>query len=100
MYDLIEKAKAVVAALEGNTFSVVSFHSRLSEFPYVLEDRTLKTNEIIVNGTLIKILLNPSRSLSFDLKESPKIIIAENHIFIVRFLSRRDVVTRVIVINH
>lgn len=100
MLDLIIKANTILAMLEGKTFYVVSFHSRLSEFPYVLEDRTLKTNEIIVNGTLIKILFNPSRNLSIDLKERPKFLIADNKIVVVRHLSTKDLVTQVILINH
>lgn len=99
--DLVEIAKSLVTLLEGKVFDIVSYHSRLNYFPMVVESRQLKSREIVVIDTLVKLLLSPSRSLSFDLKEKPEIImVSDRQIIIVRHLSPRDTVTRVILINE
>jgi hypothetical protein len=98
--DLKKVAKKMVSMLENKTFFVVSYHSKPGEHPKVLEDRKLKSSDIIVKGTLIKMLFDPSRSLSFDLSETPRILIeSDKQIIVIRNLPSGDVVTRVILIN-
>lgn len=94
-------ARDLVKILEGKVFDVVSFHSAHGNDIGVLESCRLKNGEVIVKDSLVKILLDPFRSISFDMRESPKITIeSERQIKIVRRLSSRDTLTRIILINE
>ena len=93
-------ASYIVKILQGTVFDVVSFHSAHGNDITVLEGCRLKTGEVIVKDSLVKILLDPRRSISFDMRENPKITIeSERQIKIVRKLSSRDTLTRIILIN-
>jgi len=95
------KMEEIVKMLSGKTFDIISFHSKYDNLPRVLESRSLKSEEVIVDGTLIKILLSPSRSLSFDLKDEPKVsFISERQVLILRKMFKNDRLMRLILINR
>ncbi|HOX95825.1 MAG TPA: hypothetical protein PLI45_00370 [Candidatus Woesebacteria bacterium] len=97
---LLGSAKIILDKLQGKTFDVISFHSGYKNCLNISEERQLKSEEYLVIGSLVKIPLKPSRSLSFDVRENPEITIeSERQIKIVRHLSPRDTVTRIILIN-
>jgi len=90
----------LIERLEGKTFDIETFHSKYNQGPYVLENCQLKSKEIVVINSLVKILLDPVRSISFDLHEDPKVTIeSDRQIKIVRKLNEKDTVTRIILIN-
>lgn len=96
---LRECADEIVKLLEGKVFDIVSFHSAYDKV-FVVEERRLRSSEVTVKDTSVKILLFPSRNLSFDLKEDPEISIeSKRQIRIVRKLSYGVVLTRIILIN-
>jgi len=95
-----EEARNLVSKLEGKLFDIVSFHSRFNQGLVVLEERSLKSSEILIQNTLIKIPLNPHRSISFDATEDIEIIYeSDRQIRIVRKMASGDTVTRIILIN-
>jgi len=94
-------ARDISRILQGTVFDVVSLHSAHYNPINVLEGCRLKSDEVIVKDSLVKILLDPHRSISFDMRESPVITIeSERQIRIVRKLTDRDTLTRIILINN
>jgi hypothetical protein len=66
-----------------------------------LECVSLKSTEPEISGTLIKIRLSPSRSISFDVREKPVIFFESNRqIRIERRLSSGHKLVRTVLINE
>ena len=98
--NMLGSARQLSDKLQGKEFDIISCHSAHGIEPKVLENCKLKTGEIEVLGTLVKIRLDPFRSISFDEIEEPMVHFeSERQIRIIRRLSSRDVLTRIILIH-
>jgi predicted RNA binding protein YcfA (HicA-like mRNA interferase family) len=93
-------AKEIIRMLEGKTFDIVSSHSGFKSGQNTRERVSLKSSEPVISGTLIKILLSPSRSISFDVTERPVIFFeSPRQIRIERRLPSSHKLVRTILIN-
>lgn len=94
-------AEQIIRILEGKTFDVVSSHSGHTSGQTTLESVRLKQSKPDISGTLIKILLEPRRSLSFDIIEKPAVIFeSPRQIVIKRRLSDGNYVIRTILVKE
>jgi hypothetical protein len=99
--DGVKVGSMIFEKLSGKVFDVVSIHSRHNSDVGVLEEASLKDMCIEKNDTLVKIQLKPRRCLCFDIKDSPVVtFVSDRRIDIVRKLSERDTLTKIILINE
>jgi hypothetical protein len=99
--DAMRVANMIFEKLNGKVFDIVSVHSKYNGDVSVLEEASLKDVCIEKKDTLVKIQLKPRRNLCFDLKDSPVVtFVSERRIDIVRKLSERDILTKIILINE
>jgi len=93
-------AYRIVEMLRGKAFDVVNCHSVFNRNITVLERVRVRCGPVVVVGTLVKIPLYPHRSLCFDIKENPVVIFeSDRQIVILRKLSAKDTLIKVILIN-
>jgi hypothetical protein len=94
-------AKEIALKLREKEFEVISFHSRYYKSPRVAENRRLRGDDCIkVDGTTVRILLEPRRTISFDVADDPSITFeSDRQIQIVRHFVRGDVMTQIILLR-
>lgn len=99
--DGVRVINQIADLLNGKTIEVISYHSLRRNDPLIWQFFSLAQLKPIINGTLFKLPLFPRRQLVFDLKDSPVIIFESIYRFdLVRKLSVRDTLTRIVLINY
>lgn len=90
----------IVDNLNEKTFTIVSYHSRRVTDPLIWQNFSLKQFTPVIKGTLFRVPLYPRRQLVFDLKDQPVVIFESTYRFeIVRRLSEKDTLTRVVLVS-
>ena len=90
----------VLKVLQNRTFDVVNIHSAHRDVFNVLEEASLAGTFHIVD-TMVVIPLKPRRKLCLDTKEKPVVtFVSDRQICIVRIVSKRDILTKVILVNR
>lgn len=98
--DATRVASMIFEKLSDKVFDVVSVHSKYNGDVSVLEEASLRDMCIEKKDTLVKIQLKPRRNLCFDIKDAPVVtFVSERRIDIVRKISERDTLTKIILIN-
>ncbi len=93
-------AKEIIERLKGKKFDIVTSHSQYIHSLAALEDVSLKSDDFEVVGSLIRIHLDPSKNLSFDVKDKTVVIFeSERQIRIERRLSSGHKLIRTILIQ-